>query len=470
MDNEGGENAATASCRLLFAACGLQQTTTWKTKRIGPRDGLRLVAVCSCCSKFAAGEKVSLKEKIPRRKTQKQRKTFWKNTNLAYLGAGAFGTIYAFGSRAMKIHRLRKETETCEDWKREYKLQTRAHRLCNRPLQLMNVYIVQPFGFHYGAWDTDKKTLRQTNSHVGATSCYFTMERVEGRLPASPTKEHTFQSIVPGFRAKYLLPPYLFLGALQYQLSPDSNAITLDMMSGAELIEFPRESIAYCNVIQNSIAYRYLQSITHAFFLLVEKGFVPRDIEFLFDSQGHVAIIDFNEVRTYAPSSIPIGEIAHVYIDLCGARRKSDRNPFFPADEPTPQWKFLCNPQTSPQAFCELLESFESNSWQQQIMQHVLSYICDNLVVPDVHDWNWKPVTPIFSHTGATRDFDYKFQEYIINNLCDLSVRRGLFNSTAHEGLKGVPYRDLLVFFTDILKETPQTDSEDLWESPFWKI
>ena len=76
----------------------------------------------------------------------------------------------------------------------------------------------------------------------------------------------------------------------------------------------------------------------------------------------------------------------------------------------------------------------------------------------------------IFSHTGATRDFDYKFQEYIINNLCDLSVRRGLFNSTAHEGLKDVPYRDLLVFFTDILKETPQIDSEDLWESPLWKI
>lgn len=406
---------------------------------------------------------------MQRRKTQKRHKTFWKHTNLNYFGAGSFGRIYSLGTRVMKIHTLQKGVETCEDWKHEFETQKSAYRLCKNALENVNAYIAQPFEFSYGRWNTDRGTLTKHANYTRATSCFYTMERIYGRLPESVATERVYAATVPRFRPAHILPPYLFLGALEYQISPELNVITLDMMKDARLVEFPREEMSYCNILPNGIAHTYMQSITVAFFILVEKGFLPRDVEFLFDSRGQIAIIDFNEVRkihqTYDGSSY-IGEIANVYIDLCGARDKSDRNPFFAADEPTPQWKFLCNPKTSPQGFCQLLESFSAHSLQQNVLLYVLDYVKHKLSIPIVQDYAWEPVKPFFSNSAITRDFDYVFQKYIIYNLYELCLRRGIktFDKTNR-----MDYETLLNYFQELLNKKETVDPEnDGWESMLW--
>jgi hypothetical protein len=414
---------------------------------------------------------------MERRKTQKRHKTFWKHTNLEYFGAGSFGRIYSLGPRVMKIHTLQKGVETCEDWKREFETQRAAHRLCTNALFTVNAYIARPYEFSYGNWNTSRGVLTKHANYTRATSCFYTMERIYGRLPGSNNVEGIYASIVPTFRPKYTLPPYLFLGALEYQMSAESNVIALDMMKDTTLVEFPREGISYCNILPHGIAYTYIQSITAAFFILVEKGFLPRDVEFLFDSHGKIAIIDFNEVRRVDPATIEshIGEIANVYIDLCGARDKSDRNPFFAADEPTPQWKFLCNPKTSPQGFCQLLESFPTNSFQQKVLLYVLDYVRHKLaaVQPTMVDRAaaiWNPVKPFFSKLEIAREFDYAFQKYILYNLYDLCARRGIDKAVIDDSITTMDYETALLYFQGLLnkKGTVVGLENDVWESPLW--
>jgi hypothetical protein len=405
---------------------------------------------------------------MERRKTQKRHKTFWKHTNLNFIGAGSFGRIYSLGTRVIKIHTLQKGVETCEDWKHEFETQRNAYRSCKNALSAVNAYIEQPFEFSYGRWNTERGTLAKHTNHTRASSCFYTMERIYGRLPESIATERVYTSIVPTFRSKHTLPPYLFLGALQYQVSPELNVITLDTMKDTELIEFSREGISYCNILPNGVAYRYMQSITSAFFILVRKGFLPRDVEFLFDGKGRIAIIDFNEVRQIDPSEIEshIGEAAHIYIDLCGVRDKSDHNPFFAADMPTPQWKFLCNPQTSPQGFCQLLESFPTNSFEQKILLYVLDYVKRKLKIPTLQGWSWDPKRPSFSESPITRDFDFLFQTYIINNLYDLCLKRKI--KISMDDTNTMEYEALLGYLQELIDKKVDAYDENGWESALW--
>lgn len=403
---------------------------------------------------------------IPRHRhqTQKHRRTYWKSTNLKYMGAGSFGTIFQLNkAHVMKIHHLREGIETCEDWKREFLLQKEAYQLCTTQLRRYNTFIARPFTFNYGAWDKNATILRQQTNYLGATSCYFTMEKVNGRLPPTNATERVYQTIAPGFNTKATLPPYLLLGALQYQISAEYNAITLDMLDGTTLIEFPRETLNYCN--PSGTASEYINNITSAFFTLVEKGFIPRDVEFLLDSRGQIAIIDFNEVRKIpSHTQIPKEEIAQIYIDLCGIRRKSDRNPYYPADEPTPQWKFLCNPQTCPKGFCQLLEIYPQSSWHSDILQDVLQYTIRHLRIPDVCDW--KPTKNVFASSSESIavSFDNLFQQYIVHSLYELIQTRKITPPI----ITDIDYDTALSHLMTALANTNEQE-EDWGFNPIWQ-
>jgi hypothetical protein len=151
------------------------------------------------------------------------------------------------------------------------------------------------------------------------------------------------------------IPPYLYLGSIQ----PLRGHITLDMVQGARLIEFPNESFQYCEV--DGVALALQESAVRAFFMIIEAGYMPRDVEFVLNGTCapiHTTVLDFNEVRSLEdrargrPSYTLSQDIAHVYIDLCGLRASfEDVNPQAPYDSPTPQWKFFCSPLTSPNGF-----------------------------------------------------------------------------------------------------------------------
>jgi hypothetical protein len=403
-----------------------------------------------------------------KRHTQKHRKTFWKNTNLIFMGSGSFGTIYQItqknSHRAMKIHRLREGIETCEDWKREFLLQKEAYRLCTPLLHPFSTYIARPHDFSYGSWNPSSTTLTHHRNHRGATACFFTMDRIPGRLPETSHGESIYRTIAPRFHTKAYIPPYLFMGALQYQISAESNVVTLDMLADTELVEFPQETLTYCNILTKGIAEGYLHNITGAFFTLIEKGFLPRDVEFLLDPMGKIAIIDFNEVRRIIHFSV--NEIAQVYIDLCGIRRKSDRNPYYPADEPTPQWKFLCNPLTCPRGFCSLLEKYADKSWQAEVLQEVLHYATRQLQTSSSTKADWNPIKPIFSSSlPITERFDMIFQQYIVSHLCELLHRRGIdiphLRETEYE-------RALSLLRTALDSNEIQEDTDDWANHPMW--
>ncbi len=304
------------------------------------------------------------------------------NTEYQYLGCGSYGSIYGLRdtSQVFKVHSLE---QLCEAWDHEYKMQVLAHCLCEKKLQKQCVSIAKPYLFHFAK--NTEKGFELSNRSNDATSCLFTIDRIQ-----SGTKLDSFLNRPLQQKS---LPPYIFMGSLE----EGPNRITSAMFHKRKIQELPNESLSYCEDVDSN-AYKVMESMHNAFFIMYDAGIIPRDIEFVLDGRTEtsslIAIIDFNEVQTIQQRAQTYGEgydtildLAHVYIDLCGIRSKATRNPMASYDAPTPQWKFMCNPMVTPSAFCRL---FQNHAAMAQIILH---YALIHAILPTIKPiQGWKPL------------------------------------------------------------------------------
>jgi hypothetical protein len=367
-----------------------------------------------------------------------------KYNQLQYLGSGSYGSVYAISdtNTALKEHRIftMDDDALCQNWKKEYEIQKTIFNLTNSKLKSLHVGIVEPFAFSYAMRDKDNMLVPHSDIK-NASSCFFTMERVDGYASTSYNTCFTrklYSILKP--TAKLLpatIPPYLYLGSLH---ALDGH-ITLDMLQGTQIIEFPNEAFNYC--IVDSVAFHILKSMFLSFFILVDSGFIPRDIEFVFNGGCHntyISILDFNEVKTISERKhgrdaydLDI-DVAHVYIDLCGLRSSRDVNPQAPYDSPTPQWKFLCSPIISPYAFFKCVDVANMYGFHvctiDRVISEILIYIEKRCFSPFFERTPshirslWYPHQPEFSNTYT--DFDSKLQLYYIYGLFETIERRKL--------------------------------------------
>jgi hypothetical protein len=301
-----------------------------------------------------------------------------------YVGCGSYGSIYSLrdSSLVFKVHSLE---QVCEAWDHEYKMQVLTYCLCEKKLQKQGVSIAKPYLFHFATHT--EKGFELSRKSKGASVCLFDMDRITS---GANTK---WDSLLLRPLQQRTLPPYLFMGTLE----EGPNRLTPAMFQHSRIQELPNEAYSYCEE-SGPFAHRIMASMHEAFFILSDAGFVPRDIEFVLDGRPEtsslIAIIDFNEVQTDIQRKRNYGEgydvsldLAHVYIDLCGLRSKTTRNPMAPYDVPTPQWKFMCNPLTTPSTFCRLFQD------RVAMAQIILHYALVHTILPTVRPIrDWKPL------------------------------------------------------------------------------
>lgn len=327
-------------------------------------------------------------------------KSFIPENAYNYLGCGSYGSIFNVRKShvAFKLHNISsndQDDKQCIKWEHEFNIQKDIYNLCNYELNQVNVYVVKPFRFVYS--DKRNDGIQCLLGAQNATSCLFTMKRVQH----GPKWNHLLKSPI----VKTNIPPYLFLGTVYP--TQDTTQITLANMIGSKIRDMPNDAITFCEDPGN-IAVQTMESMIAAFFILLKHGFMPRDIEYVADGDPqtlmNIAILDFNEVMTIVQRKEKYNEngdfgyskeldAAHVYIDLCGIRSGSTRNPMASYDFPTPQWKFLCNPLTCPSAFLQLFavpgrrdlgEIILEYAWRHRMQQR-----CEN-ISDKLH--NWKPL------------------------------------------------------------------------------
>jgi len=306
------------------------------------------------------------------RKQQTRKRKWYANTNLIRLGSGSYGTIYILPdkTRVMKEHTIINQSEdTCPSWEREYNTQAYLYNRCNNVLNRIGVSIAKPYAFHYAQHTNGKRHIRPTEN--GASSCFFTMERMPGRVGEYHTSDferklsHILRDDVRFFKGDWV-PPYMFLSSM----GDENGPIYLHMLKGVNQVHLYKDAIQYCSVEPESIGFSILRSMILSFFIILATGYMPRDVEFVFNGLAYdsilVSILDFNEVRTVEDRAKSYGsgydiheDIAHVYIDLAGLRATTHTNPMAPYDLPTPQWKFLCSPLTAPAVFITCMQTID---------------------------------------------------------------------------------------------------------------
>lgn len=361
---------------------------------------------------------------------------------LQYIGSGSYGSIYEILNTniVLKEHRMF-TPDTCTNWKHEFDTQYTIHTACNTLLQPYSTAIVKPYLFTYARRDDSNCLIRQETME-NAQSCFFTMVRVPG-FASSRTPKCFIRKLNKVIKPEIplrptLIPPYLNLGSVQYL----DGHISLDMVNGTTCIEFPNEAYNYCHV--NGVALTLIKNMFISFFIIAESGFIPRDIEFVFNgscAKHYISILDFNEVkrleeRKHNRSDYNIHvDLANVYIDLCGLRRSNTLNPEAPYDNPTPQWKFLCSPIVSPYAFFECVESVRKLGFQtfniDAVIAEILAYIEKHIILSIFSEWT--PNRAEFSHSHAHShshshiytEFDKHLQIYYISKYVEsLQLRK----------------------------------------------
>lgn len=391
-------------------------------------------------------------------------------SDLSYLGNGSFGTVFAIPGfdkpYALKEHVIHDvNIKQCGEWANEYNMQKKIYTLCNSKIKHMKISIARPYVFSFGTKIGD--TLVKQKNEQGSTSCFFIMERILGRYPG-PFRLNTetilnaeregpneiveaklAHILKGGFRPKTLIPPYMFLGDIE-----GDGKITLDMIKDSHLHEFPKQELNYCTI--GVIGYGLLRNMTASFFTIINAGFIPRDIEYVLngnDPDVLMSIIDFNEVKTLskrreiAGADYDINEdCAHVYIDLCGLRKKSTRNPQAPYDDPTPQWKFLCNPLRCPEGYERLKKDMCANFPTVDYDMSKIFSIIDDYV--RIHYYS-KPALKIpeqfLSWNGS------EFERYIIYSLFSVLLRKKqlVVDDTFFER----NYAEMLMYIDGLTKE-----------------
>jgi len=218
-----------------------------------------------------------------------------------------------------------------------------------------------------------------------------------------------------------------------------------------------------------------MKAMVLSFFVIVERGFIPRDIEYVFNGEcdnTYAKIIDFNEVKPFEERrGDRVGyyleeDIAHVYIDLCGLRSLRDKNPQTPYDAPTPQWKFLPSPLVSPRAFFQCMDAVLSYGFIQCaadiVIRYILSYT-EHRIRPALERTlksgiQWIPTKPHFSDRYV--EFDRQLQIYFISGLCTTADKRRIpVDSTLL-----TDYESSLNYLQELL--APSTVAEGEWEFP----
>jgi hypothetical protein len=421
----------------------------------------------------------STRRRQPQPQTQINRHIY---DTLVYLGSGSYGSVYEIQDTPLVLKEHRIFTSGSEiiatDWKHEYDTQCAIYNLCHSDLSCFYSGIVRPYIFSYGLRNTDNMLIPHPDQHT-AQSCFFTMDRVPGLANSNYCFLRKLYSVIkPTCTLRpTLIPPYLYLGSLQSL----EGHITLDMLLDTQVIEFPNEAYNYCTVEPNSIGMRMLKSMILSFFTIAEKGFIPRDIEFVFNGScgnTYISILDFNEVRTIRERALIDNyniniDLAHVYIDLCGIRQSSTRNPQAPYDTPTPQWKFLCSPLVSPYAFFQCAESVKHHGFRtfqidvvvQEILDYIESHIFPSVLTHMSHVFSiWTPPRSEFSDVYT--EFDTKLQMYYVCLFMDTITRRKLHVDTSQ--LVGMSYTEILKFLQSIVNEDafiPVNDDMDwmLW-------
>ena len=359
-----------------------------------------------------------------------------------YLSNGSYGVVYVLpgydGRYVLKHHQiLDKDVKTCGGWDQEYKMHRGIYDACNHLLKPLKIAIVRPYSFGYGAYNVDTGDLHRTISVDDATHCYILMDRIFGRRltetgaagPNSPIEKKLewLLGSAEKYKPVHFLPPYLFFGTLQ-----KPGVLSLDLLDGASMTDFPNESLNYCNI--EGHAYSAVKWMLKSFFICAGAGYGPRDIEYVLngnDGPELMTVLDFNEVGTWserASASLSYDidvDLAHIYIDLCGLRKKAHPNPMAPYDGPTPQWKFLCNPIVCPRGFFKAVldiykslptETYPFNFWN--VIKHSIAYIQTHWLHPV--KCPWKPVQPAFTPLVQFKEFDMCFQRHIISNLWKL--------------------------------------------------
>jgi hypothetical protein len=395
-----------------------------------------------------------------------------KYTNLQYLGSGSYGSVYEIkGTRiALKEHRISAldSDDLCEKWSHEFNVQQNVFRACNAECKRLGVSVTKPFVFSYGKRDETGHMISLPTA-TDASSCFYTMERVPGlrRAPRCVIQK-LYKFIKPTIRIKPTpIPPYLQLGTL-YSIT---GHVSLDMVKGTQVVSFPNDSYTYCLV--EGVALELMKAMVLSFFVIVDKGFIPRDIEYVFNGEcdnAYAKIIDFNEVKTHEERrGDRVGyhledDVAHVYIDLCGMRSLRDKNPQTPYDAPTPQWRFLPSPLVSPSAFFQCMDAVLSYGFTQcavdVVIRHILSYTEHRIrpALERISGMQWIPTKPHFSDRYV--EFDRQLQIYFISGLCATADKRRIPVDSALL----TDYESSLKYLQELL--APSTVAEAEWEFP----
>ena len=418
----------------------------------------------------------------PRGFTRRKRNNPIENPSynvLHHLGSGSYGAVYEIPGThmALKEHRISnldsQNNMFYENWNHEFEMQQSIFTSCNNILNSLHVNIVKPYIFSYGKRTAGNILMPQSNVQ-NASSCFFTMEHVPGLAFSSHCSTRKLYTLLQSDRhlQPSYIPPYMYLGSL----IPLNGHITLDMLQGTQLLEFPNDAFNYCLV--DGIALYIMSAMVLSFLTILEKGFVPRDIEFVFNSSCnniYCSILDFNEVKTIEERSNRPGytleiDIAHVYIDLCGLRSSRDVNPEAPYDSPTPQWKFLCSPIVSPYAFFACFDSAKNRGFKtfdvDKIVNEILEYVERRSFKPIFNRMShafslWKPVKSEFSDKYI--EFDSKLQMYYFCGLMETIEKRKL--TLPNKSLDAMEYKEILNFLQSLLT-LPNHTIDDDWEFP----
>jgi hypothetical protein len=403
---------------------------------------------------------------------------------LVYLGSGSYGSVYEIQNTplVLKEHRIfasDSDDTLCTDWKREYDTQRAIYDACQSELAPLSSGIVKPYTFSYGIRNANNILVPHSNVK-SAQSCFFTMERVPGFASSNSCFVRKLYSVIKSTcpLRPTMIPPYLYFGSVQSL----EGHITLDMLQDTRVIEFPNEAYNYCIVEPNGIGMRMMKSMMLAFFTIAEKGFLPRDIEFVFNGScgnTYISMLDFNEVKTRRERAqgrtdynVDI-DLAHIYIDLCGIRQSSTRNPQAPYDAPTPQWKFLCSPLVSPYAFFQCMESVRHHGFHtfridaviQEIMEYIEIHVFPSVLKRMSHVSSlWTPSQPEFSDVYT--EFDSKLQMYYVCGLMDTIERRKLHVDASQ--LDGMSYTEILKFLQSVVGVGWSIPVEDDMEWSLW--
>lgn len=403
----------------------------------------------------------------------------YKITELEYLGNGSYGVVYVipghYGGYVIKEHAI-VDVSLCENasWTHEFEIHTTMYNKCNGPLQSLDIDIVRPYEFAYCF--RDQTVLKKLPTSSGANSCIILMDRIYGRdtIGSNEIMEKKLSQICEPTR-KYVvqqkIPPYMFLGTIG-----DVGRFTLEMLAGSSLIDFGVETAAHC-IIAEGIGLQILLNMMMSFFIVLEAGFMPRDIEYVLNGNVPdilITMLDFNEVKTVEERRQIYGEnynkaidAAYVYINLCGLAKTACPNPYAPYEAPTPQWKFLCSPLKSPQAFleiaCKLLKVYDC--------EETLRFILDYTVKNHMKEAGKSPWTPNNTHysrdcVGAhdfCMEFDMKYQSYIVGTMVSLLKRRDITIGD----LTGMTYDDVFNYLEELINQKKTLIEEDDWPEPW---